>query len=100
MSLLKRALALMLIATALIVIMAPRPAAAQGTFYAEEPKDGRIYVFYFMKSYAEWKQGGEMGKSITRVGAGPNGETLVFDSNEAINLYNYKHGLPLETFVE
>ena len=69
-----------------------------GTFYAEEPKDGRIFVFYYMNRYVEWKQSGEIGVAITRISYGPNGETVVFDSNEAVNMYNYKHNLPMETF--
>lgn len=67
-------------------------------FYIEEAKDGRIYVFNNIDNYNMWKSGGEMGKSTTRVGYGPNGETVVFDGNDAINIYNYKHNLPLETF--
>ncbi|HET6372987.1 MAG TPA: porin [Candidatus Polarisedimenticolia bacterium] len=76
------------------------PARAQGSFYQEVPKDDRIYVFNQMKVYEEWLKTGEMGKSITRVGVGPNGETIVFDSNEAIHLYNFKHGLPGEVLLE
>ena len=72
------------------------PAHAQGTFYVEVPKDGRIYVFNKMAVFEAWKTSGEMGKSITRIGAGPKGETLVFDSEEAIHLYNFKHDLPGE----
>jgi hypothetical protein len=34
---------------------------------------------------------------ITRPGYGPNGETVVFDSPDAVNLYNFKHGLPGES---
>ena len=33
---------------------------------------------------------GLIGLTVTRLGAGPNGETLVFDSEEAINLYNFR----------
>ncbi|MGH9868307.1 MAG: porin [Candidatus Polarisedimenticolia bacterium] len=73
---------------------------AQGAFYVEELKDGRIYVFNLMSVYDEWKKTGEMGKSITRVGAGPNGETLVFDSEEAIHLYNFRHGLQGEVIFK
>jgi len=73
---------------------------AQGSFYVEAPKDGRIYVFNIMKVYEEWTKTGEMGKSITRIGAGPNGETLVFDSEEAIHLYNFRHGLPGEVILK
>src|SRR5574341_1561714 len=75
-------------------------AHAQGSFYVEEQKDGRIYVFNNMKTYDEWKKSGEMGKSITRIGAGPNGETIVFDSEEAIHLYNFKHNIPGEVMVK
>jgi phosphate-selective porin OprO and OprP len=77
-----------------------RSAQAQGAFYAEEARDGRIYVFNIMTVYDEWKKTGEMGKSITRIGAGPNGETLVFDSEEAIHLYNFRHGLPGEVILK
>ena len=39
------------------------------------------------------------GPRIERPGYGPHGETVVFDSEDAINLYNYKHGLPGEHFA-
>ena len=68
------------------------PLEAQGSFYMEVPKEGRIFVFNNMKVYNDWVQSGELGVSITRIGAGPNGETLVFDSEEAVHLYNFKHG--------
>lgn len=84
---------------ALFALM-PQEVRAQGSFYAEETKDGRIYVFNLMKVYSDWKQSGEMGVSITRPGAGPNGETMVFDSNEAIHLYNFKHNLPPEVMIQ
>lgn len=88
----------MMVAVVLIVIVSASRVSAQGTFYAEETKDGRIYVFYNISRYGDWKQGGEMGVAITRIGYGPNGETVVFDSNEAVNMYNYKHNLPIEKF--
>jgi len=77
-----------------------RELLAQGAFYVEVPKDGRIYVFNQMKVYEEWSKSGEMGKSITRIGAGPSGETLVFDSEDAIHLYNFRHGLPGEVITK
>ena len=39
---------------------------------------------------------GEMGKSITMIGCGPNGETVVFENETALDLYNFKHNLPAE----
>ncbi|HET9480356.1 MAG TPA: porin [Candidatus Polarisedimenticolia bacterium] len=88
------------ILAASVTLATVAPAAAQGAFYVEVEKEGRIYVFNRMASYEEWKATGEMGRSITRVGAGPNGETIVFDSEEAIHLYNFKHSLPGEVLIK
>jgi hypothetical protein len=85
---------------ALVMLSGWSATRAQGAFYMEEARDGRIYVFNLMSVYEEWKKTGEMGKSITRVGAGPKGETIVFDSEEAIHLYNFRHGLPGEVILK
>ncbi len=66
-------------------------AAAQGFFYKEVAKDGRIYVFNLGAEYERWAATGETGRAITRLNYGPGGETVVFDSEEAIDLYNFKH---------
>jgi len=63
-------------------------------YYQEVVKDGRIYVFNSPDVFRMWQQTGEMGKSITLVGAGPNGETVVGDNETAIDLFNFKHDLP------
>src|SRR5262249_44256127 len=91
----------LLVAGALLVAFAATtPAWAQGMFYREVEKDGRIYVFASGQRYDTFEKGGggEMGVAITRLGYGPNGETVVFDSEDAINLYNFKHNLPGEYF--
>ncbi len=76
-------------------------AHAQAFFYREEARDGRIYVFAQTSAYQNWiKANGEMGKSTSRIGYGPNGETVVFDSDDAINLYNYKHDKAGEVFAK
>ncbi len=67
-------------------------ALAQGFFYKEVAKDGRIYVFNLGPEYERWAQTGETGRAITKLNYGPAGETVVFDSEEAIDLYNFKHG--------
>ena len=69
-------------------------AAAQGSFYREVAKDGRIYVFNNMQQFADWEKSGEMGVGITLLGYGPAGETMIFDSEQAIHLYNFKHDRP------
>src|SRR4029453_3130387 len=73
---------------------------AQTFFYNEVAKDGRIYVFADGSRYDAFMKEGSttMGPVIERPNYGPNGETVVFDSEQAINLYNFKHGLPGERF--
>ncbi len=85
---------------ALVVVLAAATDARAQVFYREVAKDGRIYVFANGSRFDTWdKSGGaEIGQAITRLGYGPNGETVVFDSEDAINLYNFKHNLPGEYF--
>lgn len=97
-STIRRGAAALALGLALLAGPGAREASAQGAFYVEETKEGRIYVFNDMKVYATWKQSGEVGPAITRPGRGPAGETLVFDSEEAIHLYNFRHNLPGEVF--
>ena len=40
--------------------------------------DGRIYAFYDKKTFEEFMQIGETTFRLTQIGAGPNGETMVF----------------------
>jgi hypothetical protein len=76
----------------------PAGAGAQTFFYTEVSRDGRIYVFADASRHEAFikSKGGDFGRVIERPGYGPNGETVVFDSERAINLYNFKHGLPGE----
>lgn len=66
---------------------------AQGMYYKEIARDGRIYVFNDAAEAARFEQSGEMGKSVTRPGAGPNGETVVGDSERALQLFFSKHSI-------
>ena len=70
------------------------PAAAQGLWYKEVEKDGRIHVFNTDKKYKEWLVSNDMGVAITMLGQGPNGETIVAENETAIDLYNLKHDCP------
>ena len=92
--------ALGLAAALLLVLGAATASQAQNMFYREVQKDGRIYVFANAQRYETWEQSGgaEIGVAITRLGFGPNGETVIFDSEDAVNLYNYKHDKPGEVF--
>lgn len=62
-------------------------------YYKEIAKDGRIYVFNDAKNAMAFEQSGEMGKSLTRVGVGPNGETVIADGETALELFFFKHGM-------
>jgi hypothetical protein len=79
----------------------PAPAGVPGVpplFYREVARDGRLYVFSRSAELARWESSGEIGRATTRLGAGPAGETVVFDSDDAIRLFNFRRGLPEETF--
>ena len=77
------------LATAALVLLAMAvtgSAWAQTMFYREVEKDGRIYVFASGARYEAFEASGgaEIGVAITRLGFGPNGETVVFDSEDAV----------------
>ena len=76
-----------------LLVALAAPALAQGLFYAEETKDGRVYVFNVAANWERWKQTGETGVAITRLGVGPGGETVVADNETALELYFFKHGI-------
>jgi phosphate-selective porin len=83
-----RALALFLFA------IAPAVARAQADeYYREVQKDGRTFVFVTEAVQTAWGHSGEMGNQvITRLGYGPDGETVVFENAKALELYNARHG--------
>src|SRR5262245_63077879 len=81
------------VAAALLALGLTTSAWAQGMFYKEITKDGRIYVFNDAKKAAAFEQSGEVGTGLTRPGAGPNGETVVADSEQALELFFFKHGI-------
>ncbi len=98
----KFALGSLLITVLFVAIFVPQNAVAQagGAFYVEEVVEGRIYVFNDPKQYQLFKDSGQLEVRITRIGAGPNGETMYFDSENAIHLYNFKHDLPPEVIIK
>lgn len=66
---------------------------AQGLYYKEIRKDDRIYVFNAAAEAARFEKSGEMGRGITMPGVGPNGETVVGDSERALQLFFFKYGI-------
>jgi hypothetical protein len=81
-------------AVAVLVLAGAAAAQVVGLYYQEIPKDGRIYVFNTYERYQAFQKTGEMGVSITLVGRGPNGETVVAENDAAIDLFLFKHNLP------
>ena len=80
----------------------PAPEAAPGSppmFYRELRKDGRLYVFANAASLEEWEGSGELGRGLIRPGYGPEGETVAFDGEDAVTLFNMQKGRPKESFA-
>jgi len=69
-------------------------ARAQGMFYAEERRDGQIYVFNSKANWEHFKATGEPGAGLTRPGAGPAGENVFADNETALELFFFKYGIP------
>jgi hypothetical protein len=65
-------------------------------FYREVEKNDRIYVFAQSAALEDWAVSGEVGRGLTRLAYGPKGETVVFDSDDALVLFNMRHGRPYE----
>src|SRR5262245_21737800 len=79
----------------------PAPEGAPGTpsmFYRAVPKEGRLYVFAQAAAFEQWEGSGETPRGITHFGYGPKGETVVFDSEDAIVRFNFENGRPRESF--
>jgi hypothetical protein len=56
--------------------------------FVTEVHDGRLWVFkQDAKELAEFKKNGELGKQVTRIGAGPNKMTMKAPDAETIDAY-------------
>ena len=77
-----------------LVLGGPVRAQLPNLYYAEETKDGRVYVFNTAQRLESWRASGEMGTAISLIGRGANGETVVAENETALDLYFFKHGLP------
>ena len=84
---------LRLLLGAALSVLISSAAWAQGMYYKEIVKDGRIYVFNIAANAERFEKSGEMGIGITKPGVGPNGETVIGDNERALQLYFFKHGI-------
>lgn len=78
-----------------LAVLAATAASAQvaSLYYKEVAKEGRVYVFNTPETLKLWQESGEMGKSITLIGRGEHGETLVAENETAADLYFFRHNL-------
>jgi hypothetical protein len=92
----------LLVATALLAIVGVQGAQAQvaytantitSLYYREFKKDDRYYVFNDAAAASRFEQSGETGVGITKIGVGPNGETVFADNETAMELFFFKHGI-------
>jgi phosphate-selective porin len=81
------------VSMAMVVLCTSVPAFGQGFYFKEIERDGRIYVFNNAARADMFEKSGEMGVGITLPGSGPKGETVVGDSERALQLFFFKHGL-------
>jgi len=77
----------------LVALAVASPLHAQGMYLKEVVKDGTIYVFNSAENAERFEQTGEMTNAITMTGVGPNGETVIGDSEKALQLYFFRHNL-------
>lgn len=84
--------ALALAAIAVLAAGPPVALAQSEDYYREITVEDRIYVFSTEKKFTAYEQSKDMGVSITRLGYGPNGETVIFEDAKAIEMFNRKHG--------
>lgn len=80
------------LAALFLALALPGTAQVNTLWYKEVAQDGRIYVFNDPNRFKAFEASKEMGASITKLGYGPNGETVVFENEAAIDLYNLRHG--------
>jgi hypothetical protein len=86
-------LAIFAVAAVVLGAAPASPLYAQGMYLKETVKDGTIYVFNSAENAEQFEKTGEMPNAITMTGVGPNGETVVGDSEKALQLYFFRHDL-------
>lgn len=84
----------LVLSLAVLGVLVSSPAAfSRGLYYKEVHRDGRIFVFNDPAEAERFEAYREIGTTIARVGAGPNGETVIAGSEAALELFLLKHGV-------
>jgi predicted AlkP superfamily pyrophosphatase or phosphodiesterase len=74
----------------------PADTPLPGSFYRVVEREGRVHVFTTAAALESWEASGEVGRAIVRPGYGPKGETVLFENEDAVALWNVMHGRPKE----
>ncbi len=70
-----------------------KPGKVKANAYYEIEKGEKIYVFISPKAKEEFETSGKLGKSpVTGIGFGPDGETVIFESDFALKEFEKRHG--------
>jgi len=78
---------------ALLAVAADAVAQVSNLYYKEFRKDGRIYVFNDPGAAGRFEKSGETGTGLTRLGVGPDGETVFADNETALELFFFKYNI-------
>ena len=73
--------------------VASTPALAQGFYYKEIAKDGRIYVFNVAANADRFEKSGEMGVGITKLGAARTAKRSPATTSGRCSSIFFKHGI-------
>lgn len=84
------------IVLAVVALAGAASAQVAGLFYAEEKKGDRYYVFNVKANWERFVASGETGTGLTRIGVGPNGETVFADNETALELFFFKYNIKEE----
>ncbi len=69
-----------------------KPGKVKANAYYEIAKDKKIYVFISPKAKEAFETSGSLGKSpVTGIGFGPDGETVIFESDFAQKEFEKRH---------
>lgn len=60
-------------------------------WYKEAVHEGQIFVFNSPDTFKAWQTSKTLAKPITKAKYGPSGETVSFENETALDLYNIKH---------
>ena len=78
---------------------APAPGSPP-LFYREVKRDGVVYVFAIQYEFDQWTKDKRWSGWGRRERYGDGAETVVFDSRDARDLFNVRHGRPAEPFPQ